>query len=191
MRRIYKPIFLSLAVNIAFSAYNIIIGCITHSWWLLTVGTYYVVLSVIRYTIIRSKKENTVFIKRITGILLLIMSLPLAGTVILTSIQDRGIVLHEIVMITIAIYAFAKITLASIKLAKSRRSTSAKIKTLRNISFADAFVSIFSLQRSMLVSFGEMPENTVKVMNLATGSAVCIIIIFLGMNLLYSTHKNK
>lgn len=184
MSRTYKLAFLSLAVNIAFGGYNIVIGCVTRSWWLLTIGTYYAVLSVVRYTVLRSKKENNAFIKQFTGILLMVMSLPLAGTVVLATVQDRGTVYHEIVMITIAVYAFTKITLASVNLAKSRRSASLKVKTLRNISFADAFVSIFSLQRSMLVSFGEMAENTIRIMNIATGSAVCVIVFLLGVNLL-------
>lgn len=190
MGRIYKLAFLSLAMNIAFSAYNIIIGCTTHSWWLFTIGAYYAVLSVIRYTVLRTKRARAVFIKRSTGILLMVMSLPLAGTVILASVQDRGIVFNEIVMIILATYAFTKITLASVNLGKSRRSVSAKVKTLRNISFADAFVSIFSLQRSMLVSFGEMAPKTIRIMNIATGSAVCIVIFFLGLNLYHSTRRD-
>ena len=55
--------------------------------------------------------------------------------------------------------------------------------TLRNISFAAAFVSIFSLQRSMLVSFAGMTEMEIRIMNVATGSAVCIIVFLLGLNL--------
>lgn len=184
MNKTYKIAFLSLAVNIAFGGYNIVIGCITLSWWLFTIGTYYAVLSVVRYTVLRSKNENTAFIKQFMGIMLMVMSLPLAGSVVLATVQNRGTVYHEIVMITIAVYAFAKITLASVNLAKSRRSASEKLKILRNISFADAFVSIFSLQRSMLVSFGEMAESTIKIMNIATGTAVCIIVFLLGLNLL-------
>ena len=184
MSRIYKLAFVSLAVNIAFGGYNIVIGCVTRSWWLLTIGTYYAVLSVVRYTVLRSKKENTAFIKQFTGILLMVMTLPIVGTVVLATVQDRGTVYSKIVMITIAVYAFTKTTLASVNLAKSRRSASLKVKTLRNISFADAFVSIFSLQRSMLVSFGEMVESTIRIMNIATGSAVCVIVFLLGVNLL-------
>ena len=184
MSKTYKLAFLSLVINIVFGSYNIVIGCITHSWWFFTIGTYYIVLSVVRYTVLRSKKENDAFIKKFTGILLMVMSFPLAGTVVLATVQDRGTVYHEIVMITIAVYAFTKITLASINLAKSMRNASVKLKILRNISFADAFVSIFSLQRSMLVSFGEMEENAIRIMNIATGSAVYIIVLFLGLNLL-------
>ena len=185
MDRIYRSAFLSLAINIAFGAYNIAIGFTTRSLWLFTIGTYYAILSVIRYTVLRSK--NNGIVKKLTGIFLMVMSLPLAGTVVLASIQDRGITFNEIVMITLAAYSFTKITIASINLVKSKRSRSVKIKILRNISFADAFVSIFSLQRSMLVSFGEMPKSTIRIMNIATGSAVCMIVFLLGVNLLRRT----
>ena len=185
MDRIYRSAFLSLAINIAFGAYNIAIGFTTRSLWLFTIGTYYAILSVIRYTVLRSKNNGVV--KNLTGIFLMVMSLPLAGTVVLASIQDRGITFNEIVMITLAAYSFTKITIASINLVKSKRSRSVKIEILRNISFADAFVSIFSLQRSMLVSFGEMPKSTIRIMNIATGSAVCMIVFLLGVNLLRKT----
>ena len=87
-------------------------------------------------------------------------------------------------MIAIAVYAFSKMTIATVNFVKSRQSTSAKLITLRNISFADAFVSIFSLQRLMLVSFEGMTETEIQIMNLATGSAVCIIVFLLGLNLM-------
>ena len=88
-----------------------------------------------------------------------------------------------IVMIAMAAYAFTKITLATIKLIEARRSTSATLITLRNISFADAFVSIFALQRSMLVSFEGMTEAEIVIMNATLGSAVCVIVFLLGLNL--------
>ena len=87
-------------------------------------------------------------------------------------------------MIAIAVFAFTKITLASVNLAKSRKSNAEKVRTLRNISFADAFVSIFSLQRSMLVSFEGVTVAGIRIMNIATGSGVCVIVFALGVNLL-------
>lgn len=86
-----------------------------------------------------------------------------------------------------AAYAFTKITLAVIKLVKARKSRSATLITLRNVSLADAFVSIFALQRSMLVSFEGMTESEVVIMNASLGSAVCVIVFLLGLNLI----KNK
>ena len=182
MDRTLKLALASLSFNIAFAGYYLITGLVTSSWWLLTLGSYYLVLSTIRFAVIHLKSKER-FISKFTGWMLILLSVPLAGTVILSIVQDRGHELHMIVMIAIATYAFTKITLATIKFIKVRRSTSATLITLRNISFADAFVSIFALQRSMLVSFEGMTETEIVIMNATLGSAVCVIVFLLGLNL--------
>ena len=183
MDRTLKLALASLLFNIAFATYHLVMGVITSSWWLLTLGSYYLVLSVVRFVVLRSKSKER-FIAKFTGWMLILLSIPLAGTVILSVVRDRGHELHMIVMIAMAVYAFTKITLATIKFIKTRRSTSATLIALRNISFADAFVSIFALQRSMLVSFEGMRESEIVIMNATLGSAVCVIVFLLGVYLL-------
>ena len=185
MDRTLKLALASLSFNIAFAIYHIVMGLITSSWWLLTLGSYYLVLSIVRFVVLRSKNQER-FVTKFTGWMLMLLSIPLAGTVILSVVRDRGLKLHMIVMIAMAVYAFTKITLATIKFIKASRSMSATLITLRNISFADAFVSIFALQRSMLVSFEGMTEVEIVIMNATLGSAVCVIVFLLGMNLLRS-----
>ncbi len=175
--------WVSLLFNLLFSGYHILFGVIEHSWWLFTVGIYYAVLSAVRSAVILIKQDGR-SVTEFTGIMLMILSVPLAGIAILAVVKDRGTVIHEIAMISIAVYAFTKITLAAANLVKSRRSCCAKERALRNISFATAFVSIFSLQRSMLVSFGEMTAENIRLMNGATGTGVCVIVFLLGLNLL-------
>ena len=185
MDRTLKFALASLVFNIAFATYHFIMGLVTSSWWLLTLGSYYLVLSIVRFVVLRSKNQER-FVTKFTGWMLMLLSIPLAGTVILSVVRDRGLKLHMIVMIAMAVYAFTKITLATIKFIKASRSMSATLITLRNISFADAFVSIFALQRSMLVSFEGMTEVEIVIMNATLGSAVCVIVFLLGMNLLRS-----
>ena len=144
MDRTLKFALASLVFNMAFATYHIIMGLVTRSWWLFTLGSYYLVLSVVRFVVLRSKSGER-FIAKFTGWMLILLTIPLVGTVILSVVRDRGHERHMIVMIAMAAYAFTKITLATIKFIKARRSTSATLITLRNISFADAFVSIFSL----------------------------------------------
>ena len=182
MDRTLKLAIGSLAFNIAFATYYLVMGLVTNSWWLLTLGSYYLVLSLVRFMVLRSKSKER-FIAKFTGWMLILLSIPLVGTVILSVVRDRGHERQMIVMIALAAYAFTKITLATIKLIKARRSSSATLITLRNISFADAFVSIFALQRSMLVSFEGMTETEIVILNATLGSAVCVIVFLLGLNL--------
>ena len=182
MDRTLKLALASLSFNIAFATYHLAMGLITSSWWLLTLGSYYLVLSIVRFVVLRSKSGER-FIAKFTGWMLILLSIPLVGTVILSVLRDRGHERHKIVMIAMAAYAFTKITLATIKFIKARHSTSGMLITLRNISFADAFVSIFALQRSMLVSFEGMRETEIVIMNAILGSAVCVMVFLLGINL--------
>ena len=182
MDRTLKFALASLMFNISFATYHLVLGLVTSSWWLLTLGSYYLVLSFVRFVVLQTKLKER-FITKFTGWMLILLSIPLVGTVILSVVRDRGHEHHMIVMIAMAAYAFTKITLATIKLIKARRSTSATLITLRNISFADAFVSIFALQRSMLVSFEGMTEAKIVIMNATLGSAVCVIVFLLGLNL--------
>ncbi len=184
MDKTLKFALISLIFNVAFGAYHLVFGIVSNSWWLLTLGSYYLILSIVRFTVLCTKSKEQ-FITKFTGWMLMVLSIPLLGTVILSVVRDRGHEFHMIVMIAMATYAFTKVTLATINI-KSRRSTSGALITLRNISFADAFVSIFALQRSMLVSFEGMTETEILIMNAALGSAVCVIVFMLGLNLVRS-----
>ena len=183
MDRTRRLAFVGLMCNIAFSVYHLVLGILSYSWWMLTLGFYYLILSVVRFAVLRNKRAEH-SITKFTGWMLMALTLPLIGTVILSVVRDRGHKLHMIVMIAMAAYAFAKMTLATINLIKSRRSTSARVIALRNISFANAFVSVFALQRSMLVSFEGMGEAEIVIMNAVLGFAECILVFLLGLNLL-------
>ena len=183
MDKTQKMAFISLICNIAFSIYHLVLGIVSYSWWLLTLGFYYLILSIVRFTVLRIKKTDH-FITKFTGWMLIALTAPLIGTVVLSIMRDRGHKLHMIIMIAMAAYAFTNITLAAIRFIKSRQSTSAALIALRNISLANAFVSIFALQRSMLVTFEGMSATEIVIMNAVLGSVVCVIVFLLGLNLL-------
>jgi len=188
---------ISLFMNIAYGIGNAVIGFINHSFWFLTVSVYYIILSIMRFALIISDKRNNsednetgIFVKRFSGAMLLGLSAVLTGTVILAVKNDIGAKYHEIVMITIATYTFTKLVLAIINLCKCKAFSSPVIRALRNISVSDAAVSVFSLQRSMLVSFGEMKQSDIRLFNILTGAAVCIVVFILGINLLRKENEN-
>ena len=188
--KIIKLTLLTLFINLAYAVYNTAIGFVTHSWWFITLSAYYIILSVMRFAVVlsdRSKskeKVSSLFIMRFTGIFFIFLSVTLAGTAYLSIYNEESVKYHEILMITIALYSFTKITLAVINLVKSRKDNSPIVKTLRNISFADAIVSIFSLQRSMLVAFEGLTVSEIQLFNALTGTAVYIAVFILGINLI-------
>ena len=175
---------LSLSANLVFALLHAATGFAFRSWWLITLGAYYLVLSIMRLGVVMSGKNQSGFVRRFVGIMLMLMSLCLVGMIILSAVKDRGNEYHEIVMIAMAAYSFTKVTLAIINLIRSKKDVSDATKTLRNISFCHALVSILSLQRSMLVSFDGMSVGDIVLMNTLTGSGVCILVMLLGINLI-------
>ena len=190
MLNLVRSPYTSLAFNTAYAFGNCVVGLLTHSWWFITVGAYYTVLAITRFSVLQVKQkandnyEMELFARRITGILLVALSFCIVGVNIMSAVGDRANVFHEIVMITIATYTFAKITISIIGMVKSRRSISPVLKTLRNISLADACVSVYTMQRSMLVSFPGMKSAEILLLNIFTGTAVWIVVLFLGINLI-------
>lgn len=190
IHRMLRNPYISLIFNFIYAIGNCAIGFLTYSWWFITVGAYYAVLAATRFSVLQIKRkakgnsDTELFAKRITGALLVALSFCLIGVNTLSAIKERGTAFHEIIMITIAVYTFTKITVAIVGLVKAKSVSSPVIKTLRNISVADAFVSVYTLQRSMLVSFPGMGAGDIRLMNILTGTAVWLIVLFLGINLI-------
>lgn len=188
--KLIKNPYVSLSVNAVYALSNCILGLIGRSWWFITVGAYYAVLAVIRFSVLKIKRrangnyDTEFFARRITGVMLIVLSLVIVGVNILSAVKDRGREFKKIVMIAIAAYTFTKITIAIIGMVKSRQKLSSAVKTLRNISLADACVSVYSLQRSMLVSFPGMAPSHIQLFNILTGSFVWLILMLLGINLI-------
>ncbi len=183
----FKTALISLGINFAFGVYNGIFGLIDKSYWYFALSVYFTVLGIMRFGVVRAQKntkDTLKFITRFTGCMLIFMGITMAGIVYMAANDKIGGKYHQIIMITMALYAFSKITLAIINLVKAGRTDNIALKALRNIALADAAVSIFSLQRSMLVSFDGMSDENMFLMNCLVGSAVYILIFLLGINLL-------
>ncbi|MBQ1948345.1 MAG: hypothetical protein II359_07010, partial [Clostridia bacterium] len=188
--RLVRSPYTSLACNVAYAIGNCLIGFLSYSWWFITVGAYYTVLAITRFSVLQVKRkakgsyDTELFARRITGILLVVLSVCIVGVNILSAVKDRGTAFHEIVMITIATYTFTKIAIAVIGMVKAKRSASPVSKTLCNISLADACVSVYTMQRSMVVSFSGLESGDILLLNIFTGTVVWIVVLLLGINLI-------
>lgn len=194
----YRIVFtasISLIINIAYAFYNGILGIIYASVWFLAMFAYYTLLSVMRFSAVlyeyKNKTHNEKFVMKFIGIMLILMSLVLSGLTYYSIVNDVANKNNKIVMITIATYSFYKIIMAIINLVKIRKYKSYLLITIRNIAFADAAVSIFSLQRSILVSFEGMTSENIQVMNICTGTAVCLLVFILGLLMTIRSSSQK
>lgn len=190
-RRAKKRALRGLIINSLYGASQVALGVWTASRWFVTAGAYYMILSIMRFGVLslgREEKSGNAkgnrFVNIFCGLMFFVLDAVLAVTVYLTATEDIGTEYHEIIMIAIAVYTFSKLSAAVFNFTACRKYNSSVLTVLRNISLADAAASVFSLQRSMLVSFGEMSAEKIQLFNILTGTGVFITVLLLAVSLL-------
>lgn len=185
--KLLKSPYAGLLFNFIYGLLNWGVGFFSHSLWLIVVGAYDIILAVTRFSVLQMQhksqksRQSAQFVRRTTGFLLIALSFCLIGINVLSALESHGTHYHEILMIAIAAYTFTKLTLANLHLAKIKRDSSPFSQTLCSISFAEALVSVYALQRSMLVSFPGMRPEEIRLFNILTGTGVWILIFSLGI----------
>lgn len=201
-RTVLSTLF-SFLVNLFYAVSNGIFGILSHSAWFGTLAAYYIFLSVMRFTAIwyerkisksnedKNRKIQELTVYRHCGILLILITIALGGSVILLLNKEGGRSYPGTLIFAVAAYTFYKIILSIINMVKTKKLKSPLLATIRNIGYADALVSVLSLQTAMLVSFGAGEELNPQTMNGLTGSGVCMMILFIGIYMTYTSGKQK
>ncbi len=174
-----------LIFNLIFACYNGILGVMTFSPIFIVSAIYYLLLGVMRLLAVityrrqdeRREKGSRGFI----GAMLIILGAVFALTVTVSMSENTARGYGEITMITIATFTFTKITAAVINALHNRGERSRTLKAISAIRYCEVGVSLLTMQQSMLLSFGEMPQMEIVIFNAATGAGVCAMIIFLGI----------
>lgn len=187
-RIIWKAAALFL-INLLYALYNGGLGLANSSLWFITMCAYYTILSTMRFgTVLCSYKHSSsphmaYFVMKMSGLLLAVLSLVLTGVVYLSLAENIAVIYDRVIMITIATYTFYKIIMAVICAVKQKNNPSPLLAVIRTIGYTDVAVSVLTLQRSMLASFGEMADTQAHTMNVLTGAAVCLFVLSLGIAL--------
>ncbi len=187
--RIVLTAAFSLLLNLSYAIYHGVLGIMGRSWWFIAICAYYIILGMTRFSaVLCERKSNSApsidteyFVLSISGALLLLLSCVLAGVNYMSLQENIATQYGEITMITIATYTFGKLVMAIIRVVKHRRNRSPLLAAIRRIGYAELAVSVLTLQRSMLVSFGEMEASKVYLMNALTGTGVYLFIFVIGI----------
>ncbi len=204
-----------MGFNMFYAVFNGAIGIINQSAWCGSLAAYYMLLSVMRFLSVsyarkvydgkflfgkrhiekripqnngdnleaRSRK-----VYRNCGIMLSISSIALAGAVIMLVYGEGGKTYPNLMIYGVAAYTFYKLTMAVLNMIKARKGGSILLKTLRDINYADALVSLLSLQTALLSAFEQESGIMIPITNALTGAGVCLMIFALGI---YMARKSK
>ncbi len=180
--------------NVIFAVFNAFLGIYSRSAWFGSLAAYYILLSIMRGIVVDQERQ-LVSIKepkrrwgrecdvyRRSSVLLILMAVVLAGMVILLEHSIGGKHYPGITIYVAAMFAFYKIIKSTIHVIKVRKNNSPLLSALRRIGHVDACVSILTLQTALLATFGAGQEGLARIMNGATGTAVCLIVLFIGID---------
>lgn len=198
-----------MGLNLVYAIFNGVIGFVNLSAWYVSLAAYYLLLCVMRFLAVayagrvyqvnvpwrKRNPENEDSLEarsrkvyRNCGILFSVMSIALGGAVIMLVSGEGGKSYPGLLIYAVATYTFYKLGMAIRNLVKVRKENSLLLVTLRNISYADALVSLLSLQTALFAAFGQDSGELVPLMNALTGAGVCLMILGIGI---YMVRKAK
>ena len=192
-----------LIINISFAVFNGVVGIAGRSAWYGTLAAYYILLSILRFTAVREagilsgkadgeeRLPAEIRFYRWCGILFIIMTAALCGTVILILDEEGGKHYPGSLIYGAALYAFYKMIMSVVNLVKVRKHRSPLLLAIRDIGYVDACVSILSLQTAMFASFGTGEKEFSRLMNGVTGAAVCLMVLGTGIRAVWMAGKMK
>ena len=186
----------SIVFNACYVVFGIIIANLEQSVWLGVLVGYHVFLIIPRITVFYMKKRGddkeiqNVRAYAYCGFALMLLALAVVP-VIRMVLDDRNTYnyfVSSIIYVTaIATYSFVKLGIALYNLKKVRKSDDMSLKAIKNVSFADALISIFALQAMMLKELNGTTNSSV--MNPVLGGFVSLGIFAMGLYMLIVGRK--
>lgn len=169
----------------ALSLVNAALAVVNSSAWLALMAGAYAILGTMRVPAIKclsgSSSQKNRPVRPICGIGILTL-LPIVVAIaflLATGLPDTG--RDEILMIATAAYVFGELSFAIANAVRARRRKVEALVALRDCSCVAAVVSMFSLQHSMVATFGEAGGSFAFTLDVCCGVATVLVILLLGL----------
>ena len=188
----------SLVINLLYAAVNAISAVVYNTHWFALFAVYYTILAVMRFLLVRCVRKNQIGASRLGELhrarlcacILLTVNLALSGAVLMMVYFHRGFDYQGILIYVMALYTFYTATTAIIDMVKYKKYGSPIMSMSKIIKMAAALVSMLSLETAMFFQFGgDMSIENQRVMIMATGAGIAVIIVATAIYMIVRTTK--
>lgn len=184
-----------MMVNFLYVVFRIFVGIRYASVWFLTMAIYYLLLGIMRLSLILSYRNRGVKSElhcyRRTAWLLFLLNIPMGGMTVLMVLTDFGYSYPGYVIYLSAMYTFYTIILAIVNLVKFRKLGSPILSAAKILNFVAALMSLLGLQTAMISQFSTGGESFRRIMNAVTGGGVWCSVILIAVTMLLRSRKMK
>jgi hypothetical protein len=183
-----------LVMNILYVAVKLVSGIMYRSVWLIAFGIYYLLLAVMRGSLVHYVRsaaakgkqgepdiEGEFHCYRMCGIVLLLLNQALACIVIYIVHMNQGMNYPGLLIYAMAVYAFYAVITAVINVIRFRSQGSPVHFAAKVISLTAALVSMLSLETAMISQFGGDDLEFRKIMTSISGGVVCTFVLAMAI----------
>lgn len=198
--RMQLGLYTGLGINLAFVVFKFATGVYYRSLWLGAVAVYYLMLSIIRFYVLKSRKQIRELSDekekaqrertgcRTCGWLLLILDIAIAAMAMQMILKNEVFRYPGTLIYVSAAYTFYRLVIVIYQYVKNRRSEHLLFSAVGALNLSVALMSMFALQTAMFSSFGD--DDTLRfLMNSVFGGAVCIACLCIAVVLLIRSGK--
>lgn len=203
-------------INLLYAGIKMVSGILYSSVWFITLAVYYVLLAVMRASLlhyVRKARKNIPMANKYTheykyareykisewsryrlcGIILMFMNVALTGMIILAVHQNSGFEYPGMFIYAMAMYAFYAVISAVWNVVKFRRYGNPIMSAAKVINLTAALVSMLSLETAMLTRFGAADDPMFrKAMTASTGAGISILVLGMAIFMIVrSTRRLK
>ncbi len=183
----------SWSINVLYAFFKFGAGLYLDSVWLGALAVYYMILSAMRFMLIRhhhrnkkneNEQEQRLFgLKsyRFCGVLMFLLNMAVVVLVVQLVWKNETYAYPGVLIYVFAAYSFYCIINAVRNMVRYHRLEQPVLAAAKMLSFACALMSILAAQTAMLTQFGIRQDNFSRLMNALTGAGVCLIIFGLAV----------
>lgn len=197
--RVRISLYIGTLINIGYAVFKLITGVFYSSSWFGVVAIYYIVLSLIRFFLIKAYRKSMKLSDdtyqhewksyRLCGILLLFLNTTMTGMAVHMVWHNETYHYPGFIIYASATYTFYRMAIA-VKKVLGKKITNPILLSTKALDLSMALMAMFALQTAMLFSFGEeMTDMTRRLMNSLTGSAVCFSVLCIALFMIIKSTK--
>lgn len=196
MLRAKISLYTGFGINVIYATLKFLAGLYYRSIWLGAIAVYYVLLSIIRFGLVKrerylakqednkEKRLHELKTYRFCGYLMFLLNVAVAGLAIQMIWQNKSYSYPGFLIYAFAAYSFYCFGIAIKNMIKYRKLEQPLLSAAKMISFACALTSILALQTALLTQFGTGQEFFSRLMNSLTGTAVCLTVFLLSIRMI-------
>lgn len=180
----------SLVFSMSYSVFLVISWLLTGIYWYLAAAAFYLVLSLLKLLIYRSKDGRRVL--RTVLLILTLLDICIIAMVFLTAKERADRKSSDILAITMALYTFVFLTVSIVSLVRERKLTDQLRAGRRFISLTSAVISMINLENTLINTFSEGCEGSFRyLMVTLSGLSFTLALAFVRFRLLLKLKRDR